>query len=127
MGKEKFSLAKRAKSFRHALDGIIYLARNEHNARVHLFVFAGVVLAGFIFHLSAMEWIAVLIVSGAVFTAEAFNTAIEKIADFVCPEFHEKIKPVKDVAAGAVLFTAIAAAITGLLIFIPKIASLFLS
>ena len=74
---------------------------------------------------SRMEWIAVTIVIGAVLAAEAVNSSIEALADLVSPEYNEAIKRTKDLAAGAVLLMAIAAAIVGFIIFIPKIATIF--
>ena len=74
---------------------------------------------------ACMEWIAVTIVIGAVLAAEAVNSSIEALADLVSPEYNEAIKRTKDLAAGAVLLMAIAAAIVGFVIFIPKIATIF--
>lgn len=68
-----------------------------------------------------MEWATVVIVIGAVLSAEAVNSAIESLADLVSPEYNEAIKKTKDLAAGAVLIMAIAAAIVGFIIFIPKL------
>ena len=81
--------------------------------------------ARMVFGLSRMEWIAVTIVIGAVLAAEAVNSSIEALADLVSPEYNEAIKRTKDLAAGAVLLMAIAAAIVGFVIFIPKIATIF--
>ena len=72
-----------------------------------------------------MEWIAVTIVIGAVLAAEAVNSSIEALADLVSPEYNEAIKRTKDLAAGAVLILAVMSVIVGLLIFVPKILSLF--
>ena len=78
------------------------------------------VIAGVLLGLSRMEWVAVVIVIGAVLAAEAVNSALEAIADFVSPEYSEAIKRIKDLAAGAVLLMAIAAAIVGGIIFFPS-------
>lgn len=96
----------------------------EHNAWIHCFVAVCVVVAGILLGLSEMEWIAVVIVIGAVLAAEAVNSALEAIADFVSPEYSEAIKRTKDLAAGAVLIIAIAAAIVGGIIFFPKLIAL---
>ncbi len=125
MKKKAFSFRDRAQSFRYAFAGIGQLIRREHNAWIHCTVAVCVVIAGFLFHLSAGEWIAIVIVSGAVLAAEALNSSIELLADHLSPAYSEAIKHVKDMAAGAVLLLAIAAAVTGLIIFIPKIAGLF--
>jgi undecaprenol kinase/diacylglycerol kinase (ATP) len=83
-----------------------------------------VVTAGFVFKISLLEWIAVTICIGIVFTLELVNTAIENMANFVSKEYHESIKKVKDLAAAAVFVAAIAATIVGLIIFVPKIIEL---
>lgn len=116
-----FTLRKRLKSFRYAFNGIRLLIRNEHNAWIHCFATICVLIAGFIFELSNTEWIAILIIIGAVFSAEAINSSIEAISDLVSPEYNEAIKRTKDLAAAAVLILAIIAVIIGIIIFIPKI------
>ncbi len=117
-------MRKRMKSFTFAYNGFINLIRNEHNARIHLIALLAVFVAGILFKIETMQWIAIVIVSGLVFIAELFNTAIEKLADIVEPEWNEKIGQLKDYSAAAVLISAIIAAITGGLIFIPEIISL---
>ena len=79
---------------------------------------------GFVFKISAGEWIAVIFCIGFVFALELINTSIENMADFVSQDYHNSIKKTKDLAAGAVLISAIAAVITGLIIFVPKIIEL---
>ena len=116
--KEPFSLHKRAKSFEYAARGIKWLFA-EHNAWIHLIATIVVIIAGFCFDITRTEWMMVCICIGMVFAAETFNTAIEKLCDVVSPEWNDKIGKVKDLAAGAVLITAIVAAIVGLIIFIP--------
>lgn len=124
MNDKHFSIKARLKSFTYAFNGIKSLIKNEHNARIHLCATICVIPAGFFFHLSAGEWIAVIFAIGFVFSAEAVNSAIEYLADFVSPGRQELIKQAKDVAAAAVLFAAIAAAAIGMIIFIPKILNL---
>lgn len=124
MNKGGFSLKKRIKSFGYAFNGIRLLVRYEHNAWIHFFAMLLVTGAGIFFQLSKEEWIAIVIVIGTVFCAEAINSAIEVLCDLVSPDYNETIKRAKDLAAGAVLLTAIAAAIVGLIIFIPKILTL---
>ncbi|MCD7913889.1 MAG: diacylglycerol kinase family protein [Tannerellaceae bacterium] len=98
---------------------------HEHNAWIHLLAAVCVLIAGFFFRLSSMEWSIILLTIGVVFALEAVNTAIEKIADMISPEYYATIKEIKDLAAGAVLFVAISAAVTGLIIFVPKVIFLF--
>lgn len=123
MKNEGFTFRKRIRSFRYAFNGIRLLITREHNAWIHCFAAISVVIAGAILGLSRTEWVAVVIVIGAVLAAEAVNSSIEALADLVSPEYNEAIKRTKDLAAGAVLLMAIAAAIVGLIIFIPKISS----
>lgn len=126
MKEEKFSIAKRLKSFTYAFNGLRILLREEHNSRIHLFATVCVVVAGLVFQISLLEWVAVVFAIGMVFGGEIFNSAIEDLADVVCPERDERIKKVKDLSAAAVLVSAIAALTIGLVIFIPKMVALFL-
>ena len=105
------------RSFRFAGQGIIDLFRFENNAKVHLLVAVAVIIAGFVFSLSRVEWAIILTQIGLVWAAEAFNTAIEKICDFVSPGIHPQIKAIKDLSSGAVLILTIVAVFVGLIIF----------
>lgn len=125
MQEKKFSLRARARSFRYAFQGIATLIRGEHNARIHLCAALCAIAAGFMLGITPTEWIAVILATGIVFAAEAFNSAIEYLADILSPQPNPLIGKAKDIAAAAVLFTAIAAAATGCLIFIPRIINLF--
>ena len=121
MKEEKFSLRKRAKSFGYAFTGIATLLRDEHNSRIHVAAMAVVVILGFLLGLTAMEWGVVALCCGGVLMAEAMNSAVEAIADLVSPEYHPLVKKAKDVGAAGVLMMAIAAAVAGGIIFLPKI------
>ncbi len=125
MGNQKFSFYKRLKSFTYAFNGLKTLFKEEHNARIHLAAAICVVIAGFVFELTTLEWIAIIFVIGFVFTAEIINTSIENIADFISPAKHEKIKNIKDLAAAGVLVSAVTAVIIGVVIFLPRIIILF--
>ena len=80
--------------------------------------------AGFFFELSSAEWCWIILAISTVWTAEALNTAFEFLADVASPEFHPTVRDAKDVAAGAVLLTALAATVIGLVIFWPHFAKL---
>lgn len=121
MKQEPFSVRKRLRSFRYAFQGMKTLLREEHNSRIHLAAMLAVIIAGFLLRISRVEWCLATICFGTVFMAEAMNSAIEAVADLVMPDKHPLIKKAKDVAAAGVLFTAIAAAAVGLIIFIPYI------
>jgi diacylglycerol kinase (ATP) len=121
---KKFNINDRLHSFSYAFSGVACLFRYEHNARIHLFVFIVVLLAGIILRISSSGWVAIFFASGLVFISECFNTAIESLSDVVSPEYNEKIKNAKDVAAAGVLISAIISVIIGLFVFIPAISSL---
>ena len=121
MSHEKFSVRKRLKSFGYAFNGFKVMLREEHNARIHLVVAVLAVALGIILRISRPEWIFIAIVTGAVFTAELFNSAIENLCDHLSPEKNSSIKKIKDLSAAAVLVTAIVAVVTGCLIFLPRI------
>jgi len=125
MKQQGFSIKKRIRSFGYAINGLKILVKEEHNARIHLFVTLCVVLAGALLRISAIEWVAVVFAIGLVIALEAVNSSIENLADFVSPEKHHWIKKIKDLAAAAVLVGAIASVIVGLIVFVPKILNLF--
>lgn len=124
MKDKSFSFRKRAASFKFAFNGIRLLIAKEHNARIHCFATLCVIIAGMVLDLSRLEWIAVIIVTGAVFAMEAVNTAIEILCDLMFPDYNESVKKIKDLAAAAVLLLAFSAAIVGLIVFVPKLCSL---
>ncbi len=109
------------KSFGYAGEGIRALFAHEANAKIHLFAAVCVIIAGFLFHISNVEWCVIALCIGGVFMAEGFNTAIEKVCDKISPDRDPLIKTAKDVAAGAVLLFVLAAIACGLIIFIPKL------
>jgi diacylglycerol kinase (ATP) len=120
-----FQFTGRIRSFRHATAGILRMIRCQHNAWIHAVATVIVLAAGFLFHFSAADWCWIILAISIVWTAEALNTAFEFLADAASPEFHPLVRDAKDVAAGAVLVTAIAAAVIGAIIFWPHLARLF--
>ena len=114
-------LKKRLDSFRYAIAGIVWLLRSQANTKIHLAAAAIVVAGGWFFGLSAMEWCLVVFAIATVFAAEAFNTALEELTDLASPQYHPLAGRAKDLAAGAVLLTAIGAATVGLIVFLPKV------
>ena len=119
MQQEKFSIKKRIKSFSYAFAGLKVLFKEEHNARIHAVASLLVVAAGILFHITAGEWIAVVICIGMVISAEIVNSSLERCADFVKQERDDRKRDIKDLGAAAVLVCAIAAAVVGCIIFIP--------
>ncbi len=123
MENSKNGLSKRIQSFGFAFKGICELVKSEPNARIHLIATIAAIAAGFLLKISSTEWCVALIAIALVWAAEAFNTVIERLSDHLFPEYHETARIVKDVSAGAVLISAVAALVCGLIIFLPKILS----
>lgn len=121
MERKKFSILARLKSFNYAFNGLKIFFLNEHNGRIHLVATLAAIFLAVWLKISTLEWIMICMVIGFVFVAEILNTAIEKLADVVTKETNEKIKIVKDVAAAAVLISALTALLVGLIIFLPKL------
>jgi diacylglycerol kinase (ATP) len=119
-----FEFSGRIRSFKYAFRGISYLLRSQHNAWIHALATLAVLSAGLYFNLRAAEWCWIVLAITAVWTAEALNTAFELLADAITQEYHPLIGRAKDVAAGAVLLTAIGASIIGLIIFWPRLCTL---
>lgn len=116
---------KRLKSFKYAFNGLKILIKEEPNARIHLLASLLVVTLSIVLEINLMEWVAVVFCIGFVLVAETFNTSLENISDFISPEKNEKIKKIKDLAAAAVLLSALTALTIGLIIFLPKICVYF--
>lgn len=114
------NINKCLKSFSFAFKGIYLLFKNENNARVHLLASVLVIIAGFLTDLDKGEWLWIILAITLVWLTEAINTAIEKIIDLYTPDFNPRAGIIKDLAAGAVLITAIFATVVGAIIFIPK-------
>ena len=110
----------RIKSIGFAFKGAYKLITTEHSVMVQFSLAVLLVIAGFYFHISREEWMIQTLAFGLVLGIESLNTAVEKIADFIHPEFHDRIGFIKDIAAGAVMFAATAAIAVGLLIYVPK-------
>jgi diacylglycerol kinase (ATP) len=117
-----FQFTGRIRSFRHAIAGVLRMIRCQQNAWIHAAATLIVLLTAFFLRISAADWCWIILAISIVWTAEALNTAFEFLADAASPEFHPLVRDAKDVAAGAVLLTAIAAAVIGAIIFWPYLA-----
>lgn len=112
------------KSLGYAISGIIQCIQKERNIKIHLVFMFLVIICGFLFRLSITEWLVCILLFGLVISLELVNTAIEAVVDLCTQEYHPLAKIAKDTAAGAVLISAIASVVIGLIIFVPKILSL---
>ena len=115
----------RLRSLKFAFKGAWLLLTTEDSIKAQVFMAVIVTVMGFCFDISNIEWMLQFLAIGMVLVAEALNTAIEKIADFVHPDFHAKIGFIKDIAAGAPTFAGIISLILAGFIYIPKINLLF--
>lgn len=109
----------RLKSIGYAVKGAVKLITTEHSVMVQSSIAVVLIIAGFLCNISRIEWMLQILCFGLVLGVEGLNTAVEKIADFIHPDFHEKIGFIKDIAAGAVLFVAMTALVVILMIYIP--------
>ncbi len=118
---EKNFIRSRLKGFYYAIKGAWILLKTEQSIQVQMVVSIGVIAAGFYFDITATEWMLQLFAIGLVISIEGLNTAVEELANFVHPDFHNKIGHIKDIAAGAVFFAAIIAVIIAMIIYWPYI------
>ena len=112
------------KSAGFAIQGLKQFFTSERNGRIQAVIAAAVFLAGLLFSISMMEWLIIILFIALVLSLEMFNSALEKLCDKVNPEIDPQIKLIKDMAAGAVLWTSLLAVVAGTCIFIPKIIEL---
>ena|SRR5450631_778109 len=117
----KSEWAKFIGGFGYAFNGLWYALRTQRNARVHVAAALLVIIVGLFLHLSALEFAILFVAITGVFIAEMFNTVIELCVDLASPNYHSLAKIAKDVAAGAVLLSAMLAIVIGLLVFGPHI------
>jgi diacylglycerol kinase len=113
-------IIRRLLSFKYAFSGLFLVIREEFNFKIHLLAVLITTAFGIIYNISAVEWLFIVMVTGFVLTAELFNSAVERIADFVSPEMDSRIGHIKDICAAVVLMSAVVAIIVGLIIFVPK-------
>ena len=100
-------IIERIKSIKFSFRGIWFLITTESSIKAQLFIAILVSIAGIYFQINSTEWILQTLAIGLVLVAESLNTGIEKLADFIHPEYHKKIGFIKDISAGAVFFAAI--------------------
>jgi diacylglycerol kinase len=122
---EYFTLSARLRSFAHAVKGILIMLKSQRNAWIHAAATIIVCVMGLCFGITKSEWCWIVLAIVVVWTAEALNTALEFLMDAATPEYHPLVEKAKDVAAGAVLISAVGAAVIGLLIMGPYLLKLF--
>lgn len=113
------------KSFGYSIDGLKYAYKYEQSMTIHFTMVIFVIAAGFFLKISLFEWLICFMLMGLVMATELINTSIEAVVDLTCPEIHPLAKIAKDTASAAVFVFSVVAAISGLIIFVPKIIALF--
>lgn len=121
MKKDTSFVTGRIKSVKYAVIGALKLITTEHSIIVQFSIGIIMTIAGFFFGITKTEWMFQIFSIGLIMSVEGLNTAVEKIADFIHPDYHEKIGFIKDIAAGAVMFTAITAIVIGSIIYVPYV------
>lgn len=111
-------------SMTHAVRGILTVAATERNFRVHLVAMVAVIAAGVWLQVSALEWVALILAMALVLVLEIVNTVTERVIDLVKPRMHPVVHDIKDMMAGSVLVSALAAATIGAIILFPKLYSI---
>jgi hypothetical protein len=121
----EINMKKFFRSFKYAFEGIVTGIKEEQNMKIHIAIMILVIIFGIILKISKIEWIICITLFGLVISMELINTAVENTVDLITKEKNEQAKNAKDVAAGAVLVSAISSAIIGVIIFLPKVLSIF--
>jgi diacylglycerol kinase (ATP) len=106
-------------SANNAIEGILYAAKTQRHLQYHLFAAAFVLLLSYVIGVERIDFLIIAIAVILVLLAEMLNTAVEYVIDMITPEYSEKARIVKDVAAGGVLITAFGAAVLGYIILFP--------
>jgi diacylglycerol kinase len=123
--KEKFSISNRIKGFGHALNGLGYFIKHTHNLPIYLVTTTATIFIAIYFEIKTNEWLWITTAILITYIAEIFNSSIEKVVDKASPESSELAKHSKDMAAAAVLVTALLSALIGIIIFYPYFIHLF--
>ena len=120
MNTERNFFLNRLKAFNYAFKGFLILITSEKSIIAQVIIGILMTVFGFIMNLSATEWLFQILAIALILVAESLNTGIEKLADFIHPDYHKEIGRIKDISAGAAFFAAIFAVIIGLIIYLPK-------
>ncbi len=116
----KISFKKLSQSFKNAFQGLKAVTK-EHSFYLMLLITLLILLLAFFLKISFSEWLVLTLLIGLVLSLEIFNTALEKLLDFLQPNHSEKVKIIKDLVAAAVLIISLVSVVIGLFIFLPKI------
>jgi len=118
-------LRKWTESANHAIEGILHAAKTQRHVRFHLYAAAGVMILSFALGVSGLEFIIIGFCVGLVIVAELLNTAVEEMIDLVSPNYNEKARVAKDIAAGAVFISALISAVVAYVVLLPHLTKAF--
>lgn len=125
MGKSAYngrmSFRRKMQNIRPSWRAILFLWREELSFKILVLCGFATIALSFILQISRIEFLIVVLTSGAMLSIEALNTAIEEVCDHVTPEQHQTIGKIKDIASGAAFIMCCAALVIGLIIFTPYI------
>jgi len=113
-------ISGRIKSVKYAIKGGKILLTTEHSIIAQLIIGFIMTIAGFIVGLTATEWMFQITAIALIIVAEAANTAVEYLCDYIHPDHDKNIGLIKDIAAGIPFIAAVFAVIIGLIIYVPK-------
>jgi diacylglycerol kinase (ATP) len=119
----KAFLIGRAKSLKYALQGMFLLLRTEHAIIAQSSISLLFIALGFYYGIDRMEWIVQTFLIGFILATESLNTAVEKVCDFIHPDYHERIGFIKDISAGAVAFAVLFSLAVAAMLYYPYIAA----
>lgn len=107
-------------SFNSAIEGFIYVFKTQRNMRLHFLLGLAALLMGIFLNFTYIELIVLCLTIAFVLFSEMLNTAVEHTIDLIKEEFHPLARIVKDICAGAVLLSAMAAVIVGYILFVSR-------
>ncbi|MFC7060669.1 diacylglycerol kinase [Halobacillus seohaensis] len=116
---------KKWMGLKYAVQGVKHVFQTEKNFKTHFSMSIIVIILGFFLRVSLVEWAVLFTIMALVISLEMINSSIERIMDYLSPEWHSIVGDIKDIAAGAVLLAAVSSIIIGCLIFLPKLIALF--
>ncbi len=124
MSQEKSFLLRRIKSFKYAINGLKFVFATQTNFKIHLTAASLALILAILLKIKLIEWAILTFTIFLVLICETINTVIEQIMDYLSPDFNKQVGVIKDIAAAAVLLSAIMAVVEGFIIFLPKLIAL---
>lgn len=122
---KKLGIKRMFMSFKYSFDGLKYAYLHEQSLVLHIIVMAIIIACGLGFHITPIQWVITLVMGALILVTELFNTSIEAVVDLVTGEYHPLAKVAKDTASAACFIADMMAFGMWLVVFVPKIISLF--